>query len=318
MNILYIDYGNKVSDNHMYQYYGDLYRELKKKANVILFQKPIKNFNNINNSNIDCVIFGLGYFTQTNIQAYRKIDGLSECKIPVVCLLHKPQTMLEEKLNFCKINNIDILMDTNITYKEFGERVGASPIRFWFTADPGIYYPRKVDKIFDIGFSGADHGGDKIKGPTNNLRNRIRTHLENTRYNLFWNSTRDLSYRISSVEEYATKINQSKMWVATTGPTNDISPRYFEVMLSRTLLLCNEMLYEYEGVFQDGVNCVMFKNDLSDFQNKIDYYMDNLKERQRIIDNAFEMAKKHYTWEHMADKLLKAIEGIDDVLSSNS
>jgi spore maturation protein CgeB len=317
MNILYIDHGNVVSDGHMYQYYGDLYRELKKKANVILFQNSVKNFKNINNSNIDCVIFGLGYFTQTSPHAYRKIEGLSECEVPVVCLLHKPQTMLEEKLNFCKINNIDILMDTNITYKEFGERVNAESIRFWFTANPKIYYPRQVEKTFDVGFSGADHGGDKIKGPTNNLRNRIRNILENTKYNLFWNSTKDLSYRINSVEEYATRINQSKIWVATTGPTNDISPRYFEVMLSKTLLLCNKMPYQYEGVFRDGENCVMFKNDLSDLEQKLDYYMNNPEKRQQIILNAFEVAKENYTWEHMADKLLKTISEVNQKRRGN-
>jgi hypothetical protein len=310
MKILYIDYGNKVSDDHMYQYYGDLYRQLKNKAEVVLFQNQIKNFNNINNSDFDCVIFGLGYFTQNNPSVYRKIEGLAECKVPVVCMLHKPQTMIQEKLDFCRLNKIDILMDTNITYKEYGDFVGAESIRFWFTADPGVYYPRPVEKKFDIGFSGADHGGDKIKGPTNDLRNRIRNILEDTKYNLFWNSTRDLSYRISSIEEYATRINQSKIWVATTGPMNDISPRYFEVMLSRTLLFCNKMPYEYEGVFEDGVNCVMFENDLSDFRNKLDHYVNNDEEREKIISNAFNTAKENYTWEHMTDKLLNEIKGL--------
>jgi len=320
MNILYIDRDNKVSDNYMYQYYGDLYRELKKKANVMLFQNDVSNFNNINNSNIDCVIFGLGYFTQNSLNAYRKIDGLSECKVPVVCLLHKPQTMLEEKLEFCKVNNIDILMDTNITYREFAERVGAKPIRFWFTADPKVYHPRDVIKKYDLGFSGADHGGDKIKGECNNLRNRVFEKLKETNYNLFWNSSRDLSYRISSVEEYATKINECKVWLATTGPTNDVSPRYFEVMLSKTLLFCNRMPYQYENVFQDEINCVMFNNDLSDFNEKLNYYMNNDADRNRIIENAFNTAVKNYTWEHMADKLLYETQKLREknVFSSDS
>lgn len=308
MNILYIDHGNQVSDHHMYQYYGDLYRELKKKANVMLYQNSVRNFKNINSNSVDCVIFGLGYFTQTSFDAYKKIKGMAECNVPVVCLLHKPQTMLEEKLNFCKINNIDLLMDTNITYKEFGERVNAHPMRFWFTANPTIFYPRLVLKKYDIGFSGADHGGDKIKGPTNNLRNRVYSKLKETEYNLFWNSGRDLSYRIRSVEDYATKINECKAWLATTGPTNDVSPRYFEVMLSKTLLLCNSMPYEYENVFVDGVNCVMFENDLSDFREKVDYYMNHDSEREAILKNAYEMAIKEYTWEHTADKLLNKIQ----------
>jgi hypothetical protein len=308
MKILYIDHGNVVRDNYMYQYYGDLYRELKKVADVHLYEKPVRNFTKVNDSDIDCVMFGLGYFTQTNIEAYSLLKGLADVKVPVVCLLHKPQTMLEEKLNFCKINNIDILMDTNITYKEYGESVGAKAIRFWFTADPSVYYPREVTKLYDFGFSGADHGGAKIKGPANNLRNRVRKLLSQTDKNVFWNSTRDLSYRIQSVEEYATKMSECKIWLATTGPNNDISPRYFEVMLSKTLLFCNDMSYQYEGLFIDGVNCVTFKNDLSDFNQKLEYYLSNEDEMEKIIKNAYDMVIENYTWEHMARKLIKEVE----------
>ncbi len=139
MNILYIDHGNVTSDHYMYQYYGDLYRELKKKSAVYLYQnRPLSNVRKISESKIDCIIFGLGYFTQTNPNAYKKIDGLSEVNVPVVAMLHKPQTMLSEKLEFCKVNKIDILLDPHITYKEHDEFIGSKSIRFWFTATPKI------------------------------------------------------------------------------------------------------------------------------------------------------------------------------------
>ena len=312
MNILYVDHGSKVSDNYTYQYYGDLYRELKKKANVHLFQDIIRNAEKIDSSNIDCVIFGLGYFTQTNPEAYKKIKGLSEISTPVVCMLHKPQTMLQEKLEFCKVNNIDILMDTNITYKEYGEITNSKPKRFWFTANPDIFHPREGEKVYDFGFSGASHGGGKIPGPTMNLRDRVREKLQETSYKVFWNSSKegDLSYRISSVEEYAKIMSQSKIWLATTGPNNDVSPRYFETMLSKTLLFCNKMSYEYESVFIDGENCVLFENDLSDFDEKLNYYLSNDEARNTIIENAYKLTKDKYTWESMAEELIKTIKGL--------
>jgi len=310
MNILYIDEKNRLQENYMYRYYGDLYRELSKNHNVMVFEKRLKDYSVINDADCDCVIFGLGYFTNSNPTQYTKLNGLDKVNVPVVCLLHKPQTMLKEKLEFCKINKINLLLDTNITYKEFAEIVNAKAMRFWFTADPKIYYPRSVDKIYDFGFSGADHGRDKIKGPTNNLRNRVHKLLLKTDREVFWNSSWDLSYRIHSVEEYATKISQSKIWLATTGPMNDISPRYFEVMLSKTLLFCNDMPYQYEGVFVDGLNCVTFKNDLCDFEEKLNYYLDNPDAMAKIIDNAYDMAIENYTWEHMAKKLVKEIKEI--------
>ena len=108
-------------------------------------------------------------------------------------------------------------------------------------------------------------------------------------------------------EEYATKINQSKIWFATTGPTKDISPRYFEVMLSKTLLCCNKMEYEYEEMFIDGQNCIMYDNNLNNLTKKIDYYLNNETKRNEIISNAYDLAINNYTWMSMAKKLVSKI-----------
>ena len=311
MNLLYIDYGGVVSDTYMYQYYGDLYRELRKLVKVYLYQEPISDMGELLNSapiKFDCVIFGLGYFAQNNAFAYRKISGLNELDVPVVCMLHKPQTMLSEKLQFCKTNNVDLLLDSQCTHKEFEKITGVKTMRFPFTATPQYFYPRDVSKIYDIGFCGALHGNGKIEGPTRDLRERVYKELQEKEFNVYWNASNTLDYRINSKEEYATKINQCKIWLATTGPVLDVSPRYFEVMLSKTLLFCNNMPEQYEEFFEDGINCVMFENDLSNFKEKLTYYLENDEERESIINKAYELAIDNYTWKHMALNLLKEIE----------
>jgi len=312
MKILYVDSGNVVSDTYMYQYYGDIYRELIKIADIHLYQGRLTSVDPLVQNGIDCVIFGLGYFTQTDPNVYQKIDGLDMSNIIKVCMLHKPQTMLSEKLNFCKINNFDLLFDHHLTYKENNKKVARKAVRFWFSATPEIYHPRQVSKIYDVGFSGASHAGNKISGPTQDLRNRIHEKLQRAKLNIFWNSNKqdDLTYRIPSVEAYATKINESNIWIATTGPTLDVSPRYFEVMLSKTLLMCNDMPQEYEGVFIDGFNCVTFKNDLSDFDDKLLYYLNNIEERQEIIERGYNYTINNHTCKHMALKILNEIKGI--------
>ncbi len=256
----------------------------------------------------DCIVFGLGYFAQRTPSAYGVIRGLKELNIPVVCLLHKPQIMLGEKLNFCKINNIDLLVDSQITYKKYGQLLETESIRIWFSATPKIYHPREVPILYDVGFSGASHGDGKIEGPTADLRDRVYQRLSNQGLKLFWNRQTSASHRISSVEEYATKMNECKIWIATTGPVLDVSPRYFEVILSKTLLFCNEMPEQYEGVFVDGVNCVTYKNDLSDFDEKINFYLTNEEERVKIIENAYNTFVNNYTSRCMCVKLLNKIK----------
>ena len=208
MNILYIDSGGMISDSHQYQYYGDLYRELRELATVLVYQGPVPNIYDLLSridGTVDCIIFGLGYFAQGNPGVYGKIVGLDNINIPVVCMLHKPQSLLSEKLHFCKINKADLLLDSQSTYKKHGEVAETKSIRSWFTASPQIFHPRDVPKTYDIGFSGALHGNNKIKGPTKNLRTRIQEVLRGSEFNAFWNSSNTLNYRISSVEDYAKK-----------------------------------------------------------------------------------------------------------------
>tara|TARA_R110001583_G_scaffold38769_2_gene124989 strand:+ start:21940 stop:22896 length:957 start_codon:yes stop_codon:yes gene_type:complete len=316
MKILYIDYGNVVSDEHLYQYYGDLYRELSLLAQIYLLQGVPADINEILSQiegGVDCIIFGLGYFAQSHHEFFNKIKGLSTLDIPVICMIHKPQTMLDKKLDFCENNKVDLIIDSQCTYKEFQAKTGIKSIRLPFTATPKIFYPREVEKKYDIGFSGALHGKEndgsqKIFGPTANLRERVYEKLVEKNRNTFWNSSNTMEYRIQSTEEYATKINECKMWLGTTGPVLDVSPRYFEVMLSKTLLLCNNMPAQYEDYFTDGVNCVIFNNDLSDFDEKLDYYLNNEDEMNRVIETAYDTAINNYTWHHMAKKLIQQIK----------
>ena len=316
MNVLYIDYGDVLSPNHTYQYYGDLFRELQALCKVYVLQGVPNNINHVLlkvPDKLDCIIFGLGYFAQSDQRFFNKIEGLDTLEIPVVCMIHKPQTMLDKKLEFCKINNVDLIVDSQCTYKDYEARTGIKSTRIPFTATPKVFYPREVEKTFDVGFSGALHGKEpngrqKIFGPTANLRERVYEKLVAKERNIFWNSSNTMEYRINSVEEYATKINECRMWLGTTGPVLDVSPRYFEVMLSKTLLLCNNMPEQYEDYFTDGVNCVIFNNDLSDFDEKLDYYLNNESEMNRVIETAYDTAINNYTWHHMAKKLIEQIK----------
>jgi len=311
MNILYIDQGGVISDSYMYQYYGDLFRELKELSNVYVYEGQIPNINSILEKapvSFDGIVFGLGYFAQSNLSNYQKIQGLAELNIPVVCMLHKPQNMLEQKVSFCKLNKVDILLDY---FHNKDTDIAKKVVRSWFTATPKNFHPRALPVEYDVGFSGALHGKDKIQGPTQNLRTRVGEFLNKSeKYKVFWNSGNNLDYRIRSIEEYASQMNKCKAWLGTTGPVNDISPRYFEVALSKVLLICNDMPEVNNPVFVDGETCMTFKNDMSDFEEKLDFYLKNDQERNRVINNAYELIYNNYTWKHMASNLLDEIRSL--------
>ena len=64
--------------------------------------------------------------------------------------------------------------------------------------------------------------------------------------------------------------------------------------------MCNDMPQEYEGMFIDGFNCVTFKNDLSDFDDKLLYYLSNTEERREIVERGYNNTINNHTCKHMA------------------
>jgi len=51
---------------------------------------------------------------------------------------------------------------------------------------------------------------------------------------------------------------------------------------------------------------------LSDFDDKLMYYLENDEERNVIIENAYRVGVNNYTWNHMAQKILTEVRKIRD------
>ena len=114
-----------------------------------------------------------------------------------------------------------------------------------------------------------------------------------------------------SCDEYATTVGSSKIWIATHAPFGDITPRVLEIAASNTMVFCQELHSHYSHIFQDGVNCVQFKSDLSDFEEKLDYYLENEDERFKIIENGFNHIHENYTCSKMAELMIQEINNIN-------
>ena len=313
MKILYIDPIVHTGTSEKYRYYDGIYNQLIKKHEVHLQRHAFNDLTELSsriNFVPDIVIFGVGWFGKA--KAFDKIKNLN---CPTACFLFKPQDDLEHKLNFCKINNIDLIYTPVPTYYDYEEITGVKTILFPYGFDPAIFKPRKIEKLYDIGFSGALHNSALY--PTDsfqvkNLRPKIGEMLKNSNeFSVFWKSSDNASTAfIDSYEEYAKTINTSKIWLATMAAFGDVTPRHYEVLGSGTLLFCQEIPDTYKFLLRDGVNCVEFRNDLSDFGEKISYYKNNPESLNKIISNAVDFFHNNWTWKHRANDLIEAINKI--------
>jgi hypothetical protein len=269
LNILYLDPYSDTSYSKRYLYYEGLYNSLIKTNNVYLHRDLIVDYNAIKRDvpfTPDVILFGLSWF-----EKHQYFDKINNLDIPSVCFIFKPVVNLQKKIDFCKINQIDLILTPNHQFEKFSEMACVPAKLFPYGFDPAIFQPRNFKKKYDIGFSGALHGANHYSDgafKNKNIRSKIHDLLKNiNEINFFWKSTDVLeTARIHDNIEYAETINSSKIWIATQAAYGEITPRYFEIMASGTLLFCEKNPVEYSHVFKDGYNCIEFDSSLDNFE----------------------------------------------------
>ena len=177
-------------------------------------------------------------------------------------------------------------------------------------------YGRHADNLarmdtqpIDIGFTGASNH----KYP---LRESILKLIRSMNVSSYLGTWQQTSLRVGTNQSwkaldrlgYVAQIARTKMWVSTTGPSDIVGTRYFEVLASgTTLLLCNRKDGAYENLLEDGVHAVLF-DDMEDLRMKITYYLNNELARRRVVRAAFDLARRVHSWDARARFISHALE----------
>ena len=317
LNVLVVDplVGSKIS--RKYQHYNYLYNQLSKICNCLISKET--SFNDIKeivdkarskNFNPDIVYFGMGWFALKD--EIFKMRFRNSYNIPLVGFLYKAQNYLKAKLDFLKNNKFSLIVTPLPWVDHYKESTGIDCKLLPNAGDSTIFFDRKLEKKYDIGFSGALHDNKLYESgsfKTFNIRSRAQEILsEQKGIKSFLNGSDDVKKRIPSYREYAKKIAQCKIWIATPGPYEEIVERYFEIGMSKTLLFCNEIPEPYKKIFRDGHNCIVFKNDLSDFLEKFYYCLENENLIEKIIENSYSEFTNSHSYQSRAITLKKFFE----------
>lgn len=292
-------------DNKTYSYYGLLLDGLVKLGYNVDIVKRLNN--RVIFDKYDVVIFGYRGFNN-------ELYGIQITTSAKLYNLLGAQSCNEFKIKGDTLNNNNIINLTsmfriNYLKKNFFNNI----IPFGYSFYPEIFKDYGNKKIYDIGMSGALHASGLypensfIEGEEN-IRERVMNKMKLLRekYNVFLKCSDNFNdSRIFTDIEYAKTINSTKIWIACHSPYGDIPSRHYQIPPCRTLLFCNEQDEHYfKDIFKDGENCVFFKNDLSDFEEKIHYYLNNTEEYNRIVENGYnEFNEKHTNIQRARDLL---------------
>ena len=160
MNILYLDPYSNTSYSRQYLYYEGLYNSLIKTNNVYLYRDLIVDYNEIKRDipfTPDIIIFGLSWFGKHKY--FKKIKNL-EC--PSICFIFKPSIHLKEKLEFCKINQVDLILTPHSQFEDFSGMAGIPAKLFPYGFDPSIFKPRNLEKKYEKFKSNVKEKSDDI------------------------------------------------------------------------------------------------------------------------------------------------------------
>ena len=164
---------------------------------------------------------------------------------------------------------------------------------FWLplACDQDIHKELKLDRIYDIGFVGH-------LGAAKSKRSIL---LEKLSRKYKMNDFKS-SVPFSKISEV---YSQSKIAV-NIAAKGDLNMRVFEVMAAGTLLLTEKISNGQDELFEDKKNLIYY--DENTLMELIDYYLKNVKERERIAKVGQELVLSEYTYEIRANKILSIIE----------
>jgi spore maturation protein CgeB len=185
-------------------------------------------------------------------------------------------------------------------YKEIGY---SNIILSNFGYNPHIYKKKNLSKIYDVTFIGQPHSNRReIMDELSSKGISVKCFGYGWKLNLYkraWNKLFK-KFKVNSLlfdtgrvttEQMVDIFNQSKVNINLTGTNslnspNKVNGRFFEITGCGSFMLCEEC-FGADKFLVDGKDYVSF-NSIEDLAKKINYYIENEKEREKIAESGYE------------------------------
>uniref|UniRef100_A0A6M3KJ62 Putative glycosyltransferase n=1 Tax=viral metagenome TaxID=1070528 RepID=A0A6M3KJ62_9ZZZZ len=96
------------------------------------------------------------------------------------------------------------------------------------------------------------------------------------------------------MKDYLVTLNASRIFVTSNNIFGSLSMKYTECMSCGTFMLADKPEDLEEFGYKDGKHLVIYK-DINDMKNKINYYLENEEEREKIAKKGMDFVRKNYS-----------------------
>jgi glycosyltransferase involved in cell wall biosynthesis len=273
---------NEFTKHYNVTFYGEGFKGYKKKLSIPNYLEKMKR----KGKGFDLIITYESKWTKT-------YEGIEEIKnIPkahIVSDYIKPEPQIVKA--FSNWENVDnhlrkikpdvIFVRTTRHQKNMKKNLGFDKIFFLpFSVDTKKYYDKGLVRNIDVMATYSTRSDIYPK------RRKIQKIINNM-------NVKTQTKRVIH-DAYIIKLNQSKIFVNSTSLEKDLSMKFTEAMACGTLFITDESEDMERVGFQDGKNIVVF-SELKDLKEKIEYYLKNKKERNRIAKNGMKLVRKRHS-----------------------
>lgn len=297
MRILYF------SDKYTWDNWGtkrSIYEEVKKRGNKIIWEDK-KNIGNIIGL-LDKYKFDQVWLSHSGLTIKPLLK--EKIKIPIIGFgFSDPYRFREERLNS---------YDAYITnhYKTFIKYKKQMPLLYNPTAcDYSFHKKKNLKKTIDISVIGT-----AIHPMFKNKRSRLEivNNLRRDKYNVMayarnWPKHKNNKGFIKG-QSFLNIINKSKIGIDIQDKNSPLAHRMMEYLSCGTLCITRNR-EEVSKVFDIGNEIVVY-NNYKDLKEKIEYYLENKKERKRIETNAMKRCKKDHNITARVDNIIDFVKTI--------
>jgi len=210
---------------------------------------------------------------------------------------YKQSVIQSYNIHFRKINYDIIFARDSMEFENLkNHSIGGKHYISLHTVDTNRFRKLGIEKIFDVMAALRTHLS------AHSCRHELGRRIAKMDINSF--------LLIAKFNEYIKKINQSKIFVSSDVKYGFFTNKYSEVLACGTFMLTtqpNDGDLILSGL-KDGEHLIFYKNDFSDLEDKINYFLRHEKEREEIAVNGMEFVRKTHSAEIRVKELIQIVE----------
>ena len=246
-----------------------------------------------------------------------------------VYFINKEYKKLDLRFRYIKENNFDLVCSVLKKSKEWEKKIGRPVFHLPFGVNLSRFKYHS-NKKYDFGFTGSVHKNFidsryKVKNwifnkeYINKKSNLNFFGFENKqillskykKLKIYWDEygSRNLigRSRLPIGKKYAKFLPLFKGFLNTRSAMGIVNTRFYELMASKSVIVCPQDEDNYDDLLYDGINCIFFKN----FKDLDDILLNRLQDKDyvnKITNTAFKNVSNN-SYESRLKKLRNHIEG---------